>query len=107
LSVAQIFAQDVRVSKHGPEALRFKLKKHKNRSGKFSWRVHGYWPDGKRERSNFKHRGEALEYMGKIEKEAGGAALDYELKRTSLTRAQLADAECAVQVMVHPAQLNL
>jgi len=60
--------------------------------------VTGSWPDGKRERSNFEDRGDAIEYKTKIEKEAGGNSESYGLARTSLSREQLADAENAFSI---------
>ncbi len=77
---------------------RFKVKSFKNDSGTSSWRVTGYWPDGKRERKNFSHKAEAWEYRAKIEVEAEGKEVDYDLQRTSLTREQLTDAESALSL---------
>lgn len=74
------------------------MKEYKNRSGTRSWRVTGSWPDGRRERSNFEDRGDALEYKTKIEKEAGGKREAYQLTRTSLSREELADAENALAI---------
>lgn len=79
-------------------AERFILREHKNRSGTRSWRVTGSWPDGRRERTNFEDRGDALEHKAKIEKEAGGRREAYHLTRTSLSREELADAENALTI---------
>jgi integrase len=77
---------------------RFMVKPFANSSGSTSWRVTGYWPDGKRERKNFAHKNAALEYRAKISIEAEGAETNYQLQRTSLTREQLADAESAMSL---------
>ncbi|QYY36748.1 site-specific integrase [Ruficoccus sp. ZRK36] len=77
---------------------RFQLQKYVNDSGSTSWRVTGYWPDGKRERKNFQKKTDAIEHRTRIETEAAGISIGYQLHRTSLSQGQLADAESAVSL---------
>ncbi|MBC2595963.1 hypothetical protein H5P28_16985 [Ruficoccus amylovorans] len=77
---------------------RFQVKAYTNDSGTTSWKVSGYWPDGKRERKNFRYKADAVEHRARIETEAEGAAINYQLQRTALSREQLADAESAINL---------
>lgn len=76
---------------------RFALKTFKNPGGSRGYRVSGYWPDGKRERRNFKHKPDAIEHKAKIEAEAAGRESENTLQRTTLSPAQLRDAENAAR----------
>jgi hypothetical protein len=86
--------------RYGPskKVERFHVKAYKNDSGTISWRVTGYWPDGKRERKNFFHKADAYEHRTKISAEAEGATFGYQLQRTTLSHEQLADAESATSL---------
>lgn len=74
----------------------FRLKRFTNASGTKSWRVVGTKPDGTRVRKNFSNKAEALRTLGDLELEASGEPETRKAHRTSLTPAQLADAEAAV-----------
>jgi integrase len=77
---------------------RFTIKRHTNQSGNISFRVSGYKPDGTRVRKNFALKSEAIEYRGSLDSEIEEGELDYSLERTTLTRAELQDAENAYQL---------
>jgi site-specific recombinase XerD len=83
--------------KQKDKIFKFQITEFKNKTST-AWRVTGYWPDGNRERKNFKNKTDATEYLTKIESEAEGRKNDYQLTRTSLSRDQLVEAESATKL---------
>lgn len=77
---------------------RFKVQVFTNPNRTKSWRVTGYWPDGKRERKNFRRKADAHEYRAKIETESETQEAKYNLQRTTMTYEELSDAETALRL---------
>ncbi|MGE9294746.1 MAG: tyrosine-type recombinase/integrase [Puniceicoccales bacterium] len=76
---------------------RFSIVQVENRSNTNSYRVQGYKPNGERVRKNFKYRADAVEYLAALEAEFSGREIQYSLMRTTMSEAQLRDAEQALK----------
>lgn len=75
----------------------FKISEFTNSSGTKSWRVTGATKDGKRVRTNYSNKLEAVQAMGDLEAEFAGQIDVQKAKRTRLTHEQLGDAEAAIK----------
>lgn len=82
---------------------RFRCKQFTNPSGKKVWRVQGHRLSGERIRENYKTKAEGLERMNALEQEAAEEPMLSvpTLQRTSLTPAQISDAEAALEITPH------
>lgn len=79
------------------KGIKFKATAFKNRSGSTSWRVTGTKPDGTRVRQNYPGKVQAIQAVADLEEEVAGHAEVRRALRTSLSPAELADAEAAAE----------